>query len=92
MKCGSWNNETNVSINVDGLSIGTHTYTLKATGGTADPQEKSIVVTVISKDDGNGDGDDNGNGVAGYPTIFLLSIGIIVTVIYFRRYKKKSIF
>ena len=92
VESGSWNNETNVIINVDGLAPGSHTYTLKATGGTADPQEKSIVVTVIGEDDGNGDGNGDDNDVAGYPTIFLLTIGIIVMALSYRKYKKKSIF
>ncbi len=88
---GSWNNETNVTINVDGLLSGSHSYILEATGGTADPQENTIWVTVLTDGDGD-DGSTDDNGVAGYPTIFLLTIGIIVTTIYFRRYKKKSKF
>ncbi len=95
-----WSDGETVITNVDGLPLGSYTYTLEATGGTADPQEKSIVVTVMTEEeysnytppDNNDDDGDYNNGVAGYPPIFLITIGIIVTVFYFRRYKKKSIF
>jgi len=87
---GNWNNLTTVSINIDGLSLGSYNYTLLATGGTADPQEKTIVVTVMTDEDYTPYTSDN--EIAGYPTIFLLTIGIIVVVFSFRKYKKKSIF
>lgn len=66
----TWNRTTPVSVNVDGLPEGNHTFKIVATDGANNIIEDTVIVTVQAAE-------TPPNGIPGYPGIFLTGFALV---------------